>query len=28
VCVKPPMWAIDPQESEQQAEQIEELLLG
>ncbi len=28
VCVKPPMWAIDPLEVKQQGEEIEKLLLG
>ena len=28
VCVKPPMWAIDPREAEHQTAQFEELLLG
>lgn len=28
MCVKPPMWAIDPQEAEEQGAQIEKLLLG
>ena len=28
VCVKPPMWGVDPEDANEQARQIDRLLLG